>query len=61
MLLTCPYPGAPIPPPPDPRALVSGDYVRVELEADVFALMQRGRGGWNAEMAGVREVWMTRD
>ena len=44
--------GAPIPP-ADPRALSSGDYVRVELELEVFQIMQQGHGGWNPSMATV--------
>ena len=32
----------------------AGDRVKVQLEADVFRMMQDGHGGWNDQMAEVR-------
>ena len=36
--------------PIDPQEFVVGDYVRVELDSDIFRLMQEGHGGWNIFM-----------
>ena len=41
------------PPPADPRLFCSGDVVRVELELDIFQIMQQGHGGWSPMMAAV--------
>ena len=32
----------------------SGEYVKVELDVEVFRLMQQGHGGWNETMAKVQ-------
>ena len=34
---------------------VSGDRVKVQLEVEVFKMMQEGHGGWNDQMAEVRD------
>lgn len=33
--------------------IVAGDNVKIELEVDVFKMMQDGHGGWNDHMAKV--------
>ena len=37
-------------PPPKPQEFSSGDRVRVQLELEVFKMMQEGHGGWNDQM-----------
>ena len=32
----------------------SGDLVQVELDVEIFRMMQEGHGGWNDDMAKVR-------
>lgn len=34
---------------------VSGDRVRVQLEVEIFKMLQEGHGGWNDQMAEVSE------
>ena len=48
--------GAPYqpPPPPRPHKFQSGDSVKVQLEVEIFKMMQEGHGGWNEQMAEVR-------
>lgn len=41
--------GAP-PMPTDSQEILVGDYVRVELDTEIFMLMQEGHGGWNMFM-----------
>ena len=45
--------GAPYESPKDGE-FVAGDTVKVELDPDVWKLMQNGHGGWNDLMANVR-------
>ena len=45
--------GAPYEPPKDGE-FSAGDTVKVELDPDVWKLMQNGHGGWNDLMANVR-------
>ena len=33
--------------------LASGDQVKVQLDVEVFKMMQQGHGGWNEQMAKV--------
>lgn len=40
-------------PPPKPQEFSSGDRVRVQLELEVFKMMQEGHGGWNDQMTEV--------
>lgn len=40
--------------PPGPQEFAVGDYIKVELDLDVFEMMQEGHGGWNPIMATVR-------
>ena len=49
------YTGAPLLPPPStkPIEFKSGDSVKVQLETDVFKIMQDGHGGWNDQMSEV--------
>ena len=46
------YPGAPHCPPKQSE-FVSSDYVCVEVDAEVFAMLQQTHGGWNPAMANV--------
>ena len=46
------YPGAPHCP-PKPYEFASSDYVCVELDAEVFEMLQQMHGGWNSAMANV--------
>ena len=39
---------------------VSGDRVKVQLEVEIFKMMQEGHGGWNDQMTEVREHVCTR-
>ena len=43
-------------PPPKPQEFSSGDRVRVQLEMEVFKMMQEGHGGWNDQMTEVNEL-----
>ena len=33
---------------------MSGDRVKVQLEVEIFKMMQEGHGGWNDQMTEVR-------
>ena len=46
------YPGAPHCP-PKPYEFASSDYVCVELDAEVFEMLQQMHGGWNSAMTNV--------
>lgn len=49
-------PNAP-PPPSKPHDFQAGDRVKVQLELEIFKMMQEGHGGWNDQMAeGLTEV-----
>lgn len=39
------------------REFVVGDLVKVELDVDMFELMQEGHGGWADNMPEVRRSW----
>ena len=39
--------------PLDSSEFASSDYVCVELDAEVFEMLQQNHGGWNSAMAGV--------
>ena len=45
--------GAPYEPPREGE-FAAGDTVKVELDPDVWKLMQNGHGGWNDLMGNVR-------
>ena len=45
-------PGAPHCP-PQPSEFASSDYVCVELDAEVFEMLQQAHGGWNSAMTNV--------
>ena len=38
----------------DSSIIRSGDLVQVELDVEIFRMMQEGHGGWNDAMAEVR-------
>ena len=38
----------------DRSEFASSDYVCVELDAEIFEMLQQNHGGWNSTMAGVR-------
>jgi hypothetical protein len=40
--------------PPGPTEFSSGDVVEVELDVEVFMLLQEDHGGWNDKMKSVR-------
>lgn len=40
--------------PPEPTEFSSGDVVQVELDVEVFMLLQEDHGGWNDKMKTVR-------
>ena len=40
----------------DRSEFASSDYVCVELDAEIFEMLQQNHGGWNATMAGVHTV-----
>ena len=42
------------PPPTKPHEFQSGDRVKVQLDLEIFKMMQEGHGGWNDQMAEVR-------
>ena len=46
------FPGAP-PCPPQPYEFASSDYVRMELDMEIFEMLQETHGGWNPAMANV--------
>ena len=46
------FPGAP-PCPPQPSEFASSDYVRMELDMEIFEMLQQTHGGWNPAMADV--------
>lgn len=50
-----PHAGAPYKETPGskPHKFAEGDHVRVQVEVDVFKMMQEGHGGWNDQMASV--------
>lgn len=55
-LVGAPYvpPPTPHPPPcPKPQEFSSGDRVRVQLDEEIFKMMQEGHGGWNDQMVEV--------
>ena len=37
----------------DRSEFASSDYVCVELDAEIFEMLQQNHGGWNSAMAGV--------
>ena len=39
--------------PPDHSEFASSDYVRVELDTEIFEMLQQGHGGWNSAMSKV--------
>jgi E3 ubiquitin-protein ligase mind-bomb len=45
--------GAP-PCPPQPSEFASSDYVRMELDMEIFEMLQQTHGGWNPAMADLR-------
>lgn len=42
--------------PPGPTEFSSGDVVQVELDVEVFMLLQEDHGGWNDKMKSVRVI-----
>lgn len=40
--------------PPQPSEFASSDYVCVELDAEVFEMLQQAHGGWNSAMTNIR-------
>ena len=48
-----PPPPPPLPPCPKPQEFSSGDRVRVQLDEEIFKMMQEGHGGWNDQMVEV--------
>ena len=42
--------------PPKHREFAAGDRVKVELDPEVWQLLQNGHGGWNDMMAMVCEL-----
>lgn len=46
------FPGAPHRP-PEPSEFASSDYVSMELDTEIFQMLQETHGGWNFAMADV--------
>ena len=46
--------------PSGPSEFACADYVCVNLDLEVFQLMQEGHGGWNPAMADVRYTYTSR-
>ena len=46
------FPGAP-PCSPQPFEFASSDYVRMELDMEIFEMLQETHGGWNPAMSNV--------
>ena len=38
----------------DTSIIRSGELIQVELDVEIFRMMQEGHGGWNDDMAKVR-------
>jgi hypothetical protein len=47
--MTVGAPNAP-PPPSKPHDFQAGDRVKVQLELEIFKMMQEGHGGWNDQV-----------
>lgn len=61
-LVGAPYVPPPTPPPPPctkPQEFSSGDRVRVQLDEEIFKMMQEGHGGWNDQMVEVCSFYPT--
>lgn len=50
------YAGKPLDDISDSPTVCSGDLVQVELDVEIFRMMQEGHGGWSDGMAKVRAV-----
>lgn len=51
--------GKPLEKPEDVSTIRSGNLVQVELDVEIFRMMQEGHGGWNDSMTKVRTLLLS--